>query len=382
MRRLAPVTLVTIGVLALLVWYVIYTRGVVRELRQEASRVGLMYARVYNGLSDPKPDGATRPRLHPPRHIRESGVPMILTDEQGKPTDTANIPFTAAMGSKELRNYITELDRQNVPMVEPGVGTVHFGNTTLVRGLILIPLLQSILIGVVLLAGAYALRTRGRADREQIWAGMARESAHQLGTPLSSISGWIELLRAFQPEGTTWAALAHMETDLERLKRVAHRFERIGRPPRQESVDLGNLVDHVATYFRARVPTLAQRVTVASSHHGDLVVQGDPVLLEWALESLTKNAIDALAGGDGRVEICAESLPEGRVRVRVSDDGPGVPREIRHQIFDPGFSTKEKGWGIGLSLARRIVRDSHGGDLLLVPSERGATFDMVLGGSD
>ena len=144
-------------------------------------------------------------------------------------------------------------------------------------------------------------------------------------------------------------------------------------------MDLGILVDRVAAYFRARVPTLAQRVTVSSSHHGDLVVQGDPVLLEWALESLTKNAIDALAGRDGKVAISAESLPEGRVRVRVSDDGPGVPREIRNQIFDPGFSTKEKGWGIGLSLARRIVRDSHGGKLLLVPSERGATFDMVLG---
>jgi signal transduction histidine kinase len=249
----------------------------------------------------------------------------------------------------------------------------------LVRGLILIPVLQSILIGMVLVAGAYALRTRGRADREQIWAGMARESAHQLGTPLSSISGWIELLRETEPEATTVAALDHMEADLERLKRVAHRFERIGRPPRQEPVDLGALVDRVAAYFRARVPTLAQRVTVSSSHQGELVVQGDPVLLEWALESLAKNAIDALAGRDGRVEISAEALPEDRVRVRVSDDGPGVPREIRNQIFDPGFSTKEKGWGIGLSLARRIVRDSHGGELLLVPSDRGATFDMILG---
>jgi signal transduction histidine kinase len=379
MRRLAPVTLVSVGVVALLTWYVIYTRGVVRELRQEASRVGLMYARVYNGLSDPNPDAATAALLDLSRHIRESGVPMILTDQQGRATDTANVPFTATIGSAELRSYLAELDRQNPPIIEPGVGAVHYGNTPLVRGLILIPLLQSILIAMVLLAGAYALRTRGRADREQIWAGMARESAHQLGTPLSSISGWIELLRETEPEATTSAALDHMEADLERLKRVAHRFERIGRPPRQESVDLGDLVDRVAAYFRARVPTLAQRVTVASSHQGELVIQGDAVLLEWALESLTKNAIDALAGRDGTVAISAEALPEGRVRVRVSDDGPGVPREIRNQIFDPGFSTKEKGWGIGLSLARRIVRDSHGGDLLLVPSDRGATFDMVLG---
>jgi hypothetical protein len=140
MRRLAPVTLITIGVLTLLTWYVIYTRGVVRELRQEASRVGLMYARVYKGLTDPSPDAATSALFDLSRQIRESGVPMILTDEQGKPTDNANLPFTASVSSKQTRDYILELDRQNAPIVEPGVGAVHYGNTPLVRGLILIPL--------------------------------------------------------------------------------------------------------------------------------------------------------------------------------------------------------------------------------------------------
>ncbi len=230
-----------------------------------------------------------------------------------------------------------------------------------------------------LLAGAYALRTRGRADREQIWAGMAqgvgapaRNAAleHQrLDRAAARIRARADDGRGARPHGCGSRA----------ARRVAHRFERIGRPPRQEAVDIGELVDRVATYFRARVPTLAQRVTDSSSHQGDLTIQGDAVLIEWALESLVKNAIDALAGRDGKVEISAAAIPEGRVRVRVADDGPGVARDIRNQIFDPGFSTKEKGWGIGLSLARRIVRDSHGGELLLVPSERGATFDMVLG---
>jgi signal transduction histidine kinase len=379
MRRLAPVTLVTLGVLALLSWYVIYTRVVVRELRQEASRVGLMYARVYNGLSDPSPDAATAALLELSGHIRESGVPLIITDANGNPSAAANLPFAGPLRGKETRDYVQVLDRENRPIVEQGAGTVHYGNTPLVRGLILIPVLQTVLIGMFLLAGAYALRTRGRADREQIWAGMARESAHQLGTPLSSISGWIELLREADAEPSTQAALDHMDADLDRLKRVAHRFERIGRPPKKQKIDVGELVDRVANYFRARVPTLAQRVTVASSHEPDLLVEGDPVLLEWALESLMKNAIDALAGRDGRVEISGTSLPEGRVRIRVFDNGPGVPREIRAQIFEPGFSTKEKGWGIGLSLARRIVRDSHNGELLLVPSEKGAIFDIVLG---
>src|SRR5207248_9737950 len=248
---------------------------------------------------------------------------------------------------------------QSPPASDSRVGKSPFGSTPLMTWLRSMPALRALSAFILLVGGVYIVRTRGSAERERVWAGMARESAHQLGTPLSSIAGWIELLRETDPETTTVAAIDHMEADLERLKRVAHRFERIGRPPRQESVDLGELVDRVAAYFRARVPTLAQRVTVSSSHHGDLVIQGDSVLLEWALESLTKNAIDALAGRDGCVEISAESLPEGRVRVRVSDDGPGIPREIRNQIFDPGFSTKEKGWGIGLSLARRIVRDSH-----------------------
>jgi len=376
-RRVAPVTVASLAVAALLVWYVIYTQGVVRELRREASRVGLMYARVYDGLNDPDPDAANTALLDLARHIRESGVPLIITDAQGKPTAAENLPV--AVNSPDIPAFIRALDRQNRPIGEGDVGTVHYGNTPLVRGLRIIPLLQSLLIGMFLLAGGYALRTRGRADREQIWAGMARESAHQLGTPLSSMSGWIELLRESEADPMTASALAHMDGDLERLKRVANRFERIGRPPKKEKVDLGELVERVAAYFRARVPTLAQRVTVTSSRgEGVLIVNGDPVLLEWAIESLAKNAIDALAGRDGQVEMSAAAMPEGRVRVRVADNGPGVPRELGKRIFEAGFSTKERGWGIGLPLARRIVRDNHGGELLLTPSERGATFDIIL----
>ncbi len=379
MRRLAPVSLASVAVAALLIWYVIYTQSVVRELRREASRVGLMYARVYDGLNDPSPDAANSALLDLSRHIRESGVPLVLTDSRGNPTAADNLPGNPSLESPEIREVVRALDRQNRPIAEGDPGTVHYGNTPLVRGLRIIPLLQSLLIGMFLLAGAYGLRTRGRADREQIWAGMARESAHQLGTPISSMSGWIELLREAGGDEMTESALSHMDGDIERLKRVANRFERIGRPPRKQKVDIGELVERVATYFRARVPTLAQRVTIVSARGDEpLMVDGDPVLLEWAIESLAKNAIDALAGGDGQVSMLATALPEGRVRVRVADTGPGVPRELTKRIFEPGFSTKEHGWGIGLPLARRIVRDNHGGELLLTPSEHGATFDIIL----
>lgn len=379
MRRLAPVTFASLCVAALLIWYVIYTQGVVRELRREASRVGLMYATVYDGLNDPGSDAANTALLDLAQHIRKSGVPLIITDATGTPTAAENLPMALPLGSPELKELVRQLDRQNRPISEGDFGTVHYGNTPLVRGLRIIPVLQALLMGMFLLAGAYALKTRGRADREQIWAGMARESAHQLGTPISSMSGWIELLREAEGDPMTMSALSHMDGDLERLKRVANRFERIGRPPKKERVDLGDLVERVATYFRARVPTLAQRVSVNFARgDGSLVVSGDPILLEWAIESLTKNAIDALAGSDGAIDLSVHILPEGRVRVRVADTGPGVPRELGNRIFEAGFSTKQHGWGIGLPLARRIIRDNHGGELSLTPSERGATFDIIL----
>lgn len=382
MRRSAPVTLAVIGVVILLTWYVAYTQRVVGELRREASRVGLMYARVYDALSDTTPDAANAALLDLSRHIREAGVPLVVTDVEGTPTAAVNLPFELppeSLDTERVRAYVRALDRENVPVSEPGVGQVHFGNTPLVRGLKVIPFLLAGFIVSFLLFGLYALRTRSRADREQIWAGMARESAHQLGTPLSSLSGWIELLRDQTRDPVAVNALDHMEGDLERLKRVSHRFERIGRPPKREPVDLGDLVEHVAEYFRARVPTLAQTVVITSSRDGKPVVEGDAVLLEWAVEALVKNAIDALAGRGGHVHLSARTLPEGQVRVRVEDDGPGVPPKLRSEIFEPGFSTKKKGWGIGLSLARRIVRDSHGGDVVFVPSDRGAVFEIILG---
>ena len=379
MPRRAPAILLVVGFTVLLGWYAIYTQRVIAELRREASRSGLMSARVFRALSDPSEGASTAALLDLAQHIREIGVPVIVTDPHGVPRDTANLPFAAHLDSPEMRDYVRDLDAQNPPVIEPAVGIVHFGNTPLVRGLRVIPVLQGILLAFLIAFGVFTLRTRAHVDREKVWAGMARESAHQLGTPLSSLSGWLELLRERAPGGPAAAVLDHMQSDLDRLDRVAHRFERIGRPSRAQPVEAGELVERVAAYFRARVPSLAHTVTITTQRaEGDLQVEGDAVLLEWAVEALTKNAIDALAGRGGHVTLSAEPVPEGGVRLRVADDGPGVARELRKDVFRPGFSTKARGWGIGLSLARRIVEDNHGGRLLLVPADRGATFDIIL----
>ena len=368
--------------------YIYYTQYVVVALRGEAERSGRMYARVYESLADTSAD-AQAALFDLSRHIAESKVPVLVTDARGALAGAVNTPFDSLVAARgrgdprlrddpQLRQYIEMLDRQNAPIVEEGIGTVHIGDTPLVNGLRIIPLVQATTLALLLLAGIYVLRTRERADREKVWAGMARESAHQLGTPLTSLSGWLELLSEREGDPLTMKAIEHMRGDFDRLERVAHRFERIGRPPRQDPVDVRSLVDTVGGYFRARVPTLAHAVEIAaSSGEEPLMIHGDAVLLEWALEALMKNAVDALAGRGGRIYITSQRVPEG-VRIRVADDGPGIPREIRARVFEAGFSTKDSGWGVGLSLARRIIEENHGGQLALVPSQRGATFDVIL----
>src|SRR6267143_1374711 len=193
---------------------------------------------------------------------------------------------------------------------------------------------------------------------DRLWVAMARESAHQLGTPLMSITGWIDYLR--ENPGTPASELVgHLEADAERLQRVAKRFERIGRPARREPVGLGTVAERVVAYFRPRLPTLAHAVTITLTSPGaGPTATGDPVLIEWALEVLVKNAVDALSGRGGRIEVEVEGV-DALARVSVRDDGPGVAPDMQHQLFEPGVSSKTGGWGIGLALARRSVEQQH-----------------------
>lgn len=380
-RRRLPVVLMVLGVIALVGWYVVYTRHVVRQLRGAAAVQGRMYARIYEALQDTSASDPTVVLLDLSREISASGLPLMVTDHLGRITGIANLPPGIEDDTTRLRDFLNEMDRRNPPIVQPSIGAVHLGDSAIVKGLEIIPVMQA--FGIVLLVGlgAYALVERGRAEREKVWAGMAREAAHQLGTPLSSLAGWIELLGESAAGGTITRTLDAMGQDLQRLERVSHRFERIGRPPRAERVDCNELVDRLAAYFGARAPTLARMVRIRSEHPDDVLeTQGDRVLLEWVLEVLIKNAIDALGGRNGEVVVMASQLPEGGVRFRVQDDGPGVPRHLRKRIFEAGFSTKERGWGIGLSLARRIVQENHNGRLVLADTVQGAAFDVILHG--
>jgi signal transduction histidine kinase len=381
MRRGAPVVILGALLALLLALYIVYSQRVVVELRADAGRYGQMYARVFGALADPREESGNAALLVLSRHIRELGVPVIVTDMAGNPTAAANLPFESALDDPRVREYIPRLDRQNAPVVEPGIGTVHFGDSKLITSLRVIPVILASLLVMIFGAGLYILRERVRTDRERVWAGMARESAHQLATPLSSLSGWLELLGERTGDEVAASAINHMGADLERLERVSHRFERIGRPPRRDRLDLGDLVARVGEYFQARVPTLAHQVTIMASRGNEpVIVEGDEVLLEWALEVLVKNALDALAGRGGKMHITTRRLDPDRVRIRVADDGPGIPRELRNRIFEPGFTTKQARKGVGYSHTVLQCVDLGGRRLIQTHSEKGATFDIILQG--
>jgi signal transduction histidine kinase len=376
LRRAGPAALVGFALLfgALSVGYAWI---VARHLRDDARETSRLFGRVFAGLNDPREGAAADALLHLAEEVRRLGIPIAVTDPGGRITALDNAPFGDSASAAQRRSWIAQLDRINAPLVQPGVGTIHYGALPIARRFKGLAALQAVVFFCLGLLAWWAGRVRVGAARDRLWVAMARESAHQLGTPLMSLTGWIDYLR--ENPGTPGGELvAHLQADADRLERVAKRFERIGRPARREPVGLGTVAERVVAYFGPRLPTLANTVslTLASPGAGPTAT-GDPVLIEWALEVIVKNAIDALSGRGGRIEMRVEATDRG-ARVAVADDGPGVPLEMRGELFEPGASTKTGGWGIGLALARRIVEQQHGGRVSFHPGESGAGSVFVL----
>ena len=349
---------------------------VASQLREQARNVSHIYARIIPAIAHPDPGAATETLFALIAEIRASGIPLIITDSAGRATAVANVPVADLEDEAALREAIRELDRANDPIALPGAGELHFGGIPAARRLTRLTIIQFALLAAAVAVGIWAYRSAVNRHRDRLWVAMARESAHQLGTPLMSAGAWVDRLE----EGSSSAPeiANHLRGDLERLHRVAQRFERIGRPARRDKVALGALAERVAAYFGPRLPRHAHAISITvDAPRAGPTIEADSVLLEWAIESLVRNAVDALSGRGGKIEVTV--WDEGKcARVRVADDGPGIPAEIRATLFEPGVTTKSGGWGIGLALTRRIVEDVHGGRLEILPSAKGAVFRAEL----
>jgi signal transduction histidine kinase len=368
--------------------YLAYTTNLVGRIRGEARVHTEMYAAVQRGLFSPEEDAALAALIELQTSLGKLGVPIVVMDANNNPSAVENLPFTADLksltGRTRISRYARRLARSNPPIVVKNLGTLYFGPPPIMRSLVWVPWLQTAGAVLLVVIAMAIIRASMREERERLWAAMARELAHQMGTPLSSLTGWIEVLRLPMPERDAMASTDHIAkvitADVERLERVSRRFELIGKPPELQPVLVEDVVKELESYFAPRLPRLARGVSlrVRMSRHLP-AIDANRVLLVWAIENVVKNAIDALAGRGGRIIIVAHPKPEGGVHLHIGDDGPGIAPAVRDRIFKAGVTTKSSGWGVGLSLTQRIIEDLHGGRITARARKSGGTvFDIEL----
>ncbi|MFD2568462.1 sensor histidine kinase [Pseudotenacibaculum haliotis] len=304
-------------------------------------------------------------------------IPLILTDENGSILDYQNLDSIKALDTKYLERQLKTMKEQNEPIEIVFLGNqkqyVYYRNSDLLGKLTYYPL-ALILILTLFLAVIYMMFTSNKvAEQNKLWTGMAKETAHQIGTPLSSLLGWIAILKT---ENISDKYVGEIENDVHRLNTIANRFSKIGSLPELKKKNAVSLTKKAYDYLQSRSSKQIQ--FSFSSSEETLNAQLNEELFGWVIENLIKNAIDAMQG-KGSVSIHIESDAK-RIKILVSDTGKGIPKSQFKQIFKPGFTTKKRGWGLGLSLSKRIIEDYHKGKIFVKKSEigKGTSFQILL----
>jgi signal transduction histidine kinase len=368
--RYWPVGLALLAI-AILGSYLLYTEQLVRAFRTESEVHKRMYALVQRGLLSTEPGAELQALTDLQAELMQLGVPMVAINAEGVPHATANLPFEADLADpvdrERVLRYAQQLGQRSPVIMEEEVGAIHFGSPPVIGRLRWAATLQVAGALLLIFVGYVVVRGALRAERERMWSAMARELAHQMGTPLSSLKGWQEVLRLPVHERAAMVSddrlAMEVGADVDRLERVSRRFEMIGKPSSLSPVRPEAVMCELEEYLRPRLPRekpgVELRVRVSP---GLPDLQANQVLLVWALENCVKNSLDALAGRGGRIRLAVVGDPAG-VCFLVADNGPGVAPTVKDHLFEPGVTTKAGGWGVGLSLARRIAEDVHGGSI-------------------
>lgn len=313
-------------------------------------------------------------------------IPVLLTDQDGNIIDQRNFDLPEPVGPAEPLSdaNIAYLHRRleslkmgnNIIRIEISPGNsqyLYYDDSKLLKRLGYYPYIQLLVMLVFIAVVYYALTTTKRAEQNKVWVGLSKETAHQLGTPISSLMAWMELLESLGIDRDT---VTEMNKDVNRLSTIASRFSKIGSQPQMESEDLNAVVVHACEYMSSRI---SHRITLTTQPSDCPVpVNMSAPLFEWVMENLIKNAVDAMEGS-GRIDVTV-GLEGSRGVVTVSDTGKGISRKNFKTVFNPGYTTKTRGWGLGLALARRIIADYHGGRIYVKNSEpgKGTTFKIEL----
>jgi len=380
--------LLILGVVTIAVLLAYSTQKMVRELKASEARLANAYAGQWKRAAestDPGEIGYLFDQI-----ISKSDFPIVVTDPQGNPLYWRELKgIDDRDTSLATRQRIVALmarmsvEYPPVPIVYEGTTlyNLHYGNFELIRAASRFPYIMLGLTTLFLIIAYVSFSNIKRAEQRYIWVGMAKETAHQLGTPLMSMLGWLEKLQeqfASSPvpaEATTddvGYVLSRMRADVARLNRVAQRFSKIGSDPDRKIQQVEPVLQDVVGYFRERLPFQGRGVQIILGSEPAPPVPINPELIAWVLENLIKNAMESVDPKTGTIAVHSAPHPRGGVRITVTDNGRGIPSKQQQKIFHPGFTTKKRGWGLGLTLARRIVMEYHGGDLYVdesIPSQ-------------
>ena len=311
-------------------------------------------------------------------------IPVILVDMEDNILSFRNID-TIKMENpeyrkKKLQEFKTNQKVHFVIKMEDGtpLNKIYYSDSLLLKQLQYYPYVQLGIVFLFILMAYFAFSVSRKAEQDQVWLGMSKETAHQLGTPISSLMAWVEMLKETD-KGTGYSA--ELEKDINRLEKIAARFSKIGSQPQLVPVDLAETIENSLGYLRTRVPKTIQILTDISDD-AKHVIPLNSELFEWVIENICKNAVDAI-GSNGVISVKVESHSK-HIHIDISDTGKGIPKSEFKTIFSPGFTTKNRGWGLGLSLVKRIVEQYHRGKVFVKHSEIGVgtTFRIVLNKSN
>jgi hypothetical protein len=321
--------------------------------------------------------------------IQGIDFPVIYTDANMEPQFCINISpeYDALKVLPEdvaliLKKELMDLDSENppIPISYQGIvlGYYHYGVSSIVRQLRWLPFIEIAVAILFILIGYVGFSQIKKSEQRHIWVGMAKETAHQLGTPLSSLHGWIELLKE-NPKDLD-KALDEMDADARRLSKIALRFSQIGSYPALKDHDVVEILRNTVAYIQKRLPRINKKIQINEDYSIKPMLKLNGELFEWVIENLIKNAIDSIDNKSGTIRLTLLSEENGDISIDISDTGKGITSRDKNHIFKPGFSTKTRGWGLGLSLAKRIIEDYHGGKLFLKESRigKGSTFRILL----
>ena len=369
--------------MAMIISLFFYNQSIINSLRNDSRKTMNLYAElIVKGITE---SNDVELDFVFSEIIQKVTFPIIQSDTSGNPVIWKNLNDENTLSKKDLKKIILSMNNQNNPISleikinnekKFKIGYLHYGDSLIVKRLQILPYIQLIAVSFFILFGFIGFEIIRKAEKQNIWFGMARETAHQLGTPVSSLMGWIERLNDHPKDVNK--LISDMKADVNRLNEISRRFSKIGSKPKFELISLNKLLIDLIHYFKRRLPKDEIKIKLEIQSN-EIEIFTSLVLLKWSIENLIKNAIDSIVNKKGLILIQVK-IDLKNVVILIKDNGNGIPKKDWNNIFRPGFSSKKQGWGIGLSMVKRIVEDFLLGTVKVESSSKknGTSMKVIL----